>query len=243
MIAGAPGAFKSALAINLLVGWARQGIYGLYFSADADEFTTAKRVAAVLTRNRVDQVEDDLRGENADAYKTVLGEVDHTRWIYKAADIQEIDRHMRAFDAVYGCFPQIVFVDNLLNMTGNGGDGDGNEWTEARDFIKNLDVLAREAECHVCVLHHCSESEWRKGLPPPRSAVMGKIAQFPRLMLTVAPSPENMTLNVACVKNTNGPQDPSGDTYTGLNLDPSRMLITDSGLFTGDGFFESSDRL
>lgn len=237
MIAGAPGAFKSALAINLLVGWARQGCYGLYFSADADEFTTAKRVAAVLTKDTVEHVEAGLRGDQAEDYKTVLGEVDHTRWIYKAADIDEIDRHMRAFEAVYGVFPQVVFVDNLLNMTG-GGEG-GNEWEEARTFIKNLDVLAREAECHVCVLHHCSESEWRKGMPPPRSAVMGKIAQFPRLMLTVAPSAEGMTLNVAVVKNTNGPQDPSGDTFTGLNLDPSRMLITDSGLFTGDGFFES----
>jgi hypothetical protein len=238
MIAGAPGAFKSALAINLLVGWARQGCYGLYFSADADEFTTAKRALAILTRDTVDNVESVLRGDDSDEYRSTLTELDHTRWVYKAADIDEIDRHMRAFEAVYGVFPSVVFVDNLLNMTGNGGDG--NEWTEARDFIKNLDVLAREAECHVCVLHHCSESEWRKGLPPPRSAVMGKIAQFPRLMLTVAPSPENMTLNVACVKNTNGPQDPSGDTYTGLNLDPSRMLITDSGLFTGDGFFGDS---
>lgn len=233
MIAGAPGSFKSALALNLLVGWAKLGCYGLYFSFDADEFTTAKRAAAILTKSVVEEVEQGMRGDHADEYRTALAAMDHTRWIYKAADINEIDRHMRAFESVYGEFPHVIFVDNLLNVEGGASE----DWNEAREFIRNVDILAREAECHVCVLHHTTESDWRKGLPPARSAILGKLAQFPRLMLNVAPSTEGMSLLVACVKNTNGPQDPSGNTFTALNLDPSRMTISDSGMFTGDDFF------
>src|SRR5579875_1515623 len=122
MIAGAPGSFKSALALNLLARWARQGIYGLYFSADADEFTTAKRMAAILCRRPVEQVEHGMRSGDAAFYRRALEAMDHTRWVYKAADIDEIDRHMRAFESVYGEFPHVVFVDNLLNMVESGDE-------------------------------------------------------------------------------------------------------------------------
>lgn len=225
MIAGAPGAFKSALALNLLAKWARAGVHGLYFSADADEFTTAKRTAAILTQRPVDQVEAGMRGGSADFYKRALMQMENTRWVYKAADIDEIDRHMRGFEAVYGDFPRIVFVDNLLNVSSAGED-----WAKAREFIRDLDILAREAESHVCVLHHTSESSYSPGLPPPRSAVMGKISQFPRLMLTVGSN--ESTLNVAVVKNTNGPQDPTAKTFFPMTIDAERMTIRDSGFFT-----------
>lgn len=229
MIAGAPGAFKSALALNLLAKWAKAGVTGLYFSADADEFTTAKRAAAILTQRRVEIVEAGMRSTSAEAYRRALTELDNTRWVYKAADIDEIDKHMRGFEAVYGDFPRVVFVDNLLNVSSAGED-----WAKAREYIRDLDILAREAESHVCVLHHTSESSYNPGLPPPRSAILGKIAQFPRLMLTVGVN--ETTLNVAVVKNTNGPQDPTGATFFPLTVDPEKMTIRDSGFFTQPAF-------
>lgn len=229
MLAGAPGAFKSALALNLLARWAKQGVYGLYFSADADEFTTAKRTAAIITGRPVETVEAGMRGSQAHVYRSALMQMEHTRWVYKAADIEEIDRHLRGFESVYGSFPHVVFIDNLLNMTDMGED-----WAACREFIRNLDILAREAECHVCVLHHTSESSYNPGFPPPRSAILGKITQFPRLIITVGVN--ESTLNVACVKNTNGPQDPTGHTFFPLVVDAERMTITDSGLYTQPAF-------
>jgi len=43
-------------------------------------------------------------------------------------------------------------------------------------------------------------------------------------------------LNVACVKNTNGPQDPSGRSFFPMVVDAERMTITDSGFFTQEVF-------
>jgi hypothetical protein len=229
MVAGAPGAFKSALAVNLLVRWAQQGVYGLYFSADADEFTTAKRAAAILTSRPVEIVEAGMRGSTAHVYRNALMKMENTRWIYKASDIEDIDRHMRGFESVYGSFPHVVFIDNLLNMSEVGED-----WTACREFIRNLDILAREAECHVCVLHHTSESSYEQGFPPPRSAILGKISQFPRLIVTVGVNQD--TLNLAVVKNTNGPQDPTGKSFFPMNIDSERMTINDSGFFTQEVF-------
>lgn len=225
MIAGPPGAFKSCLALNLITRWAKQGFYGLYFSADADEFTTAKRTAAILTGQKVDTVETGMRSTSAPFYRTALMAMEHTRWVYKAADIDDVDRHMRGFESVYGSFPHVVFIDNLLNMSEVGED-----WAACREFIRNLDILARASECHVCVLHHTSESAYTTGFPPARSAILGKISQFPRLILTVGNN--GGTLNVAVVKNTNGPQDPSGASFFPMRIDAERMTITDSGLFT-----------
>lgn len=229
MLAGAPGAFKSALALNLLTRWAQQGVYGLYFSADADEFTTAKRTAAILTARSVETVEAGMRGQYSHVYRQALMQMEHTRWVYRASDIDDIDRHMRGFEAVYGSFPHVVFIDNLLNVSEVGED-----WTACREFIRNLDILAREAECHVCVLHHTSESSYEQGFPPPRSAILGKISQFPRLILTVGVN--EATLNVACVKNTNGPQDPTGRTFFPMNVDAERMTISDSGIYSQPAF-------
>lgn len=229
MIAGAPGAFKSCLALNLLAKWARAGVFGLYFSADADEFTTAKRAAAILTQQTVEAAEAGMRGTSAEFYRRALMQLEHTRWVYKASDIQEIDRHMRGFEAVYGSFPQIVFIDNLLNISSAGED-----WAAAREFIRDLDILARESNCHVCVLHHTSESSYTTGIPPPRSAILGKISQFPRLMLTVGVN--EATLNVAVVKNTNGPQDPTARSFFPMVVDAERMTIRDSGFFTQPAF-------
>lgn len=235
MIAGAPGAFKSCLALNLLTSWAQHGVYGLYFSADADEFTTAKRTAAILSGVDVDDVEAGMRGPSKDRYRKYLQVMDKTRWVYKAADIEEIDRHLRGFEAVYGSFPHVVFIDNLLNMSEVGED-----WTAARQFVRDLDILAREAECHVCILHHTSESAYNPGCPPPRQALMGKISQFPRLILTVGS--HESTLNVACVKNTNGPQDPTGATFFPMRIEAAKMRISDSGMMTQGAFQIGNDQ-
>lgn len=228
MIAGPPGGFKSALALNLLVGWVKQGMTGLYFSADADEMTTAKRAGAILTGHTVETVEDGLRS-GLQSYREALTAMDGTRWIYKTSDIEEIDRQVRGFEAVYGEFPDVIVIDNLLNMQEAQDD-----WAGCRQFIIDLDQIARASQCHVLVLHHTSESAFAPGQPPPRSSIMGKLAQFPRLILTVGVN--ESTLNVAVVKNTNGPQDPTGATFFPLTVDAEKMTITDSGLYTQQGW-------
>lgn len=223
MVAGAPGSYKSALALNLLTAWARRGVHGLYFSADADEFTVSKRCAAILTRQAVDDCERGLRNPaTSPYYARALGQLEHVRWVYKPVDIDGVDRHLRAFEAVYGSFPRVVVIDNLLNMSDASED-----WTAAREMLRNLDIMAREAVAHILVLHHTTESFYTPGLPPPRSAILGKLSQFPRLILTVGAHEE--TLNVAVVKNTNGPQSATGREFFPMRVDPSRMTISDTG--------------
>lgn len=223
MLAGWPGAFKSALALNMMAHWAKHGLNGLYFSADADPFTVGKRTAAILSGYPIDAVEAGLRS-GMDFYDKVLTDVSTIRFVFKAADIDDIDRHMRAFEAVYGDFPDMVWIDNLMNMVQSD-----NEWTAMRNMTLDLDTLARESKSHVQILHHVSESIGQPGVPPPRYAIQGKVNQFPRLILTLGA--DGGVLNIACVKNTNGPQDPTGKTMIPFTVAASTMRIQEAWAF------------
>lgn len=220
MIAGAPGSFKSVIALNLLAGWAGAGLSGLFFSADSDEFTVAKRMASILTGCTPEEFEaDPMR------YSGKLAALARTGFVYRSISVEVIARHMRAFDAVHGNFPDVVFVDNLIDAV-----EDPTDWGGMIRFIRDCDQMARETSAHICILHHASEA-WSKdnqGKPPPSWAIQGKVTQIPRLALTVAEM--DSIVSIACVKNTNGPQDKFARRYQqfhvsgSLGLDPYQMV-------------------
>lgn len=217
LIAGAPGSYKSVLALNMLTQWAPQHSI-LYFSADSDEFTVAKRLSSILSSEDNDTVEERMQQKAWRDYYTenTLAAVDNARFVYRSLDFEVIQNHLSAFEAVNGAFPEIVFVDNLLNTV-----DDPTDWGGMINFIKQMDVLSRETRSHVCILHHASES-WAQnnpGLPPPSWAIQGKVNQIPRLVLTLGAS--GHYLKIACVKNTNGPQDPQARDYMSFDINPS----------------------
>jgi hypothetical protein len=216
MIAGAPGTYKSTLALNLLSRWADKGITGLYISADSDEFTVGKRMAAIRSGDKVSQVERYLR---EGAYAETLN-MPGVRFGFVPLDMRKLDQHVRGFESVYGSFPDVIFVDNLTNAIDSGGE----EFGAMRQMTKDLDVLARASRSHVMILHHTSES-WESVMPPPRWRVMGKVTAIPRLVLTLGC--EGNMLHIATVKDSNGPQDASGQTYESLYVDTDTMRVRD----------------
>lgn len=202
LIAGAPGSFKSVLALNLMAKWAQQDITSLYFSMDSDEFTVAKRLSGILSGDTAEQFEKNVQNGNADRYDADLRTLDRCSFEYRNVDIDGVTLHMKSFEAVHGAYPDVVFVDNLMNTT-----DDPTDWGGMIRMILDLDMLARETKSHICVLHHASES-WASGhpgMPPPSWAIQGKVSQIPRLVLTVGAT--DLMVRLACVKNTNGPQD------------------------------------
>jgi RecA-family ATPase len=215
MIAGNPGSFKSVLALNMLTFWARAGKTGLYFSADSDEFTVARRVGAMLTGDADFAVEQNMTnsrvGRYVDAISESLGSV---HFYYKSTDMDGITATMRTFEAVYGAYPDFVVVDNLMDYVDAAG-----EWELMRTMTRDLDILARETKSHICILHHTSESAAPPGVVPPSRAVQGKVTQKARLVLTVAAI--GTGLQLACVKNTNGPQDPTAKNVLTFFVQPS----------------------
>jgi RecA-family ATPase len=214
MLAGNPGSFKSILALNMLVFWARTGLNVMYFSADSDEYTVARRVSAIMTGDADEMVEQRFAAGESGRYAGALSTLGSVRLVYRATDMDGIAIQLRSFEAVYGAYPDVIFIDNLMDYVDAAG-----EWELMRTMTRELDVAARETRAHICVLHHTSEAAVPTGVVPPLSAIQGKVSQKARLTLTVAA--RGMSLGLCCVKNSYGPQDPTGRNSLQFFVQPS----------------------
>ena len=218
MIAGKPGAFKSVLALNMMKYWTLAGYPSVYFSADSDEHTVARRMAGIITGTSADVIDADFTAGNFRQYMPALESLGLVRFEYRILDMEGIAERLAAYEAVYGDYPPIVFIDNLMNFSDSTDD-----WGLMRDMTRELDALARETKSHICILHHASESWGRASDPVPRAAIQGKITQLSRLVLTCAA--DGLTIKVACTKNTNGPQHPDANRWMNFTVLPSLEVV------------------
>ena len=232
MVAGKPGSGKSIYALNMVVRLAQAGAPSMYFSADSDEYTVARRLGGIIGGFDMDKIE--LMRHRELAQLLDVGYMEHVRFEYRIArgeDTAEfIAERLAAFEGVYGSYPPVVFVDNLINYAPSSTD-----WGAMLDLLVELDALSRETMSHICVLHHASESPTfvydpklgksrPRGVadPVPSSAIQGKVTHIPRLVLTVA---ANANLRaVSCVKNTNGKQYPEADHWMTFEVQPSLQM-------------------
>lgn len=203
MIAGPPGAFKSILAINMSIAWARAGELGLYISADSDQFTMGSRCAAIISGDSFHKIEKVIK---TGRYDGALRQISDLHCEFRALNIKQIDERMKAFETMYGRFPDFVVVDNLMNMVDNPDDHGG-----MLRMCRDLDEMARAAQCHIVILHHTQESGGETE-PQPIWLIQHKVNQFSRLTLTVNCGPGGHMM-IATVKNTNGPADRTGKDY------------------------------
>jgi AAA domain len=215
MLAGRPGSYKSAFALNLAVFWALQGLTGLYLSADSDEFTVSTRTAGIITGVPVEQVEREITHGLGQKYEAAWAELDAIRFVYEQSDMDGIATEVAAFEAVYGAYPDFIVVDNLIDFAERPDD-----WGGMLLLTKQLNGLARETKAHVCILHHAKrEKDKDPSRPPADWEIQGKLTQIPQLVLTVGAT--RGQLIISPVKNRTGPQDPNGGMWL-------RFSVTDN---------------
>lgn len=215
MIAGPPGAYKSTLALNLACAWALDDMTGIYVSADADEHTVGKRCAGILSGDSSDTIEKTIR---TGGYSEHLRKLHGIHWEFKGLSVRQLDERLKAFDAMYGMFPDWVFIDNLMNCVAGPGD-----WNGQIEMCRDLDAMARAARCHIAILHHTQEGGGDISEPQPIWAIQGKVSQFPRLIINVAAVNNHMM--AAVVKNTNGPMDRTGRDYNDFMINQKNYRI------------------
>ena len=224
MVVGIPNSGKSAFAQWYASELARRhSLSGLYFSADTDVGTIVRRQLAMLTGQDQRVIEHEMTGPGAGYYEDLLTQVSGIRWVFEASPtLDDIDLEMAAFEELHGVYPDVVYVDNILNVAFDNGD----EWSSIRELSKVLHHLARETGCAFFALHHATEATGRPEYPPARKDIQGKIAQMPELILSIARS--GGEFRVACTKNRSGPADPTGREYTTLYADLDRMQFLSS---------------
>lgn len=223
MVAAAPNAGKSMFALIYAI---KAGVRTLFFSADTDTATVMMRAAAHLSGHSQLTVEQNIN-KRTNYYSKELENIRHIDWVFDSnPSLDDIEMEVKAYIELYGVAPELIVVDNLMNVAAETD----NEWAGLRQIMMEFHDMARKTEACVVVLHHVSEqSEYsRLDKPPPRRSIHGKVSQLPALILTLGYSPQEGVLRVAAVKNRFGPMDSTGDDCVGLFVNFSAVQIGDS---------------
>jgi predicted ATP-dependent serine protease len=219
MVAGAPGAGKSTVALAIAL---RSQVPTLYVSADTNAHTMAMRLYSMIT-GKSQRESEVILSEKPEEAKQVLGMTSHIFWSFDSSpNLDDLDQEVSAFEEIWGESPTLIVVDNLMDVAMDGGE----EFGGMRAAMKELKFLARDTNAALLVLHHTKESY--NGDPcPPRSAVQGMVNQLPALILTLGLTVNGM-LGVASVKNRYGKADPSGGSPVWLQFNGEYMYISDT---------------
>lgn len=206
LIGAAPGGGKSAVAtfLALMMRYSDgQRVPSVYFSADSDRGTFGSRAMSSALKIHVREAEEKIAAQDEGTLKRLDKLTNHI-WIdfNPSPSTRDIDEEVQAFAHVYGDYPHLVVIDNLMDVN-NGGDGDLFGHDAVLDFAKQL---ARRTGAAVVVLCHVTGIYTDGTIPIPRSGLMNKIDKRPRLILTLYQEDTNL-LGICVVKNSNGVAD------------------------------------
>jgi hypothetical protein len=214
-LAGVPGAMKTGLALYWV---GRLNKPTLYFSADSEDFEMIERAAAMQTGDTMQKVRANI-GDYAEELKRLP-----IRFVFEdSPSYHDLEMEVAAYAEAFGRFPEIIVIDNLLNLVGEKED----EWSSHRDHARVIHRLTRITRAAVLVCAHMGEDvKDPSAYPPPRTKLQGKVSHLPKLILSLAF--DGQVLKVAAVKNRFGPGDASGRTYVELYARPETSQFFNS---------------
>lgn len=212
MVVGQPSAGKSAVALWMAVTWTwRDGLRGIYFSADVTAKPAAARAVAMLLGTLS---ANDIQRSLEEGDENLLGVIDDlTRrgmeWSFDA-EISDtvLENNLAAFEEKWGEAPSYIIVDNLSDVDTRDGD----EWGALRATVRDLNYMARETNAACVVLQHVSEDA-REDPIPNRKAIMGKVSVKPTVVLGTA-RVEGSQKPIGALKNRYGFEDRWGRKVT-----------------------------
>jgi hypothetical protein len=216
-IAGTPGSMKTGLALYLVGRWGRPT---LYFSADSEPFEMVERLASMATGDPVTKVRSDYS-----AYSEALSTLPIRMTFEDSPTYEDLFNEVTAYVEVYGEAPEVIVIDNIMNLTGESED----EWGAHRDHARVIHKLCRVTGATVLVLAHMGEDvKDSSARPAPRTKLQGKISQLPKMILSLAFDSTEKELKVCAVKNRFGPADPSGSDFAVLPATPENNRFYNS---------------
>lgn len=215
MLASAPGGGKSVVAITTAL---RTKVPTLYLVCDDNETRTLTRVIQAAQQVDKNSARDSLETHGLLA-KEVLDTIDWVRFDFPSSpSMEEIRDRVWAFGEIYGEFPHLIVVDNLMDVV---EDQSSASYSEAEQALAGL---ARAANAAVLVLAHVTGSYESGHDTIPMSGLMFKPSKKASLVLSMAMGAFDHQLFVSVLKNRDGPRDPAGIAVRAqLTVDYSRM--------------------
>lgn len=241
LIGAAPGGGKSALMSFMSLVMRdddNQPIPTLYFSADNDILTFSCAAGAVALQTHTTDIEERIEYGDPDVVDAIESFTKHL-WInFDAAPTpQDIHEELLAFANVYGDWPHLIVVDNLMDVEGSSG-GFENERTTQDGILNFLKVKARETKAATVVLCHVTGEHTNGTKPIPRDGLMNKIDKRPQVVLTMF-QPTHTKIAISAVKNRRGRGRADGTHYTEIPWLPEMAWFGTEG--SGGGYPEQEE--
>lgn len=219
MVAGRSGSQKSALALAWTIN---MRLPTLYLSGDMSPETAANRVAASITGETREQIEEGMKNpEKRREYMERLAEVPITFSFGAPITWHKLGDEIDAYVELWGAYPEVIVVDNLKEV-----EGAGHEYQGQMDAMDGLTDLARETGSTVLVMAHASDKSWDAShqpfRPPSRDEVKNGLSENPEVSLSVAFDPNRKEFHVAIIKQRDGWSDPTARYFDTLRADPVR---------------------
>ena len=197
------------------------GVRCLFVSADTDPHTTLLRALAIATQRTTDEVESTILTDRSKLREAVAN-LSVIRFAFDPSPtLEDIDLEVQAYEEVFGAYPELIVVDNLMNVA----SATDSEWQGMRETMSFMHVMARETESCILVLHHVSENDSKAHFPAPRRAIQGKVNQLAEQILSLAMEPSAGVMRIACVKNRHGTHDADANDFETCYVDPPRMTL------------------
>lgn len=226
LVAAGPGTGKSAFVLNYAL---KSGVSCLYFSADSDAFVQVSRALAVLGDMDMTDAGELAKSDNVEKISEITNGSPVRFSYHTSPTLTHIEYQVRAYEELYGDFPELIVVDNALDVQ---MDFDDDQSQSLDSLMAWLHDMARTTGACVIVLHHVTGPYNDANQPIPLSGVKGQIGRVPELILTLHKQEQEYStdqlLCVSTVKNRGQRADPSGQTYAELSFDGQRMSIVDA---------------
>lgn len=217
---------KSAFVLNYAL---RSGVSCLYFSADSDAYVQVSRALAILGGLDMADAGELVKSNDVEKISEIT-EGSPVRFSYNTSPtLTHIEYQIRAYEELYGDFPELIVVDNALDVQMDFED----DQSQSLDALMAwLHDMARTTGSCVIVLHHVTGPFNDADKPIPLSGVKGQIGRVPELILTLHKQSQGYSsdqlLCVSTVKNRGQRADPSGQTYAELSFNGQQMAIVDA---------------
>lgn len=216
MVAGRSGSQKSGF---VLFWTAMMGLPTLYFSGDMSPFEATSRLVGMATSERIEQIEEGVKGPDQQRYLEALAELPITFSFGQPITFQSIMAELDAHVELYNSYPRVIVIDNLMDIFGCESG-----YEAQQEAMQVLSALTRTTGSTVIVLHHVTdkgaEAAAKPFMPGSRAGIKNGLSEKPQLILTVALEPLNDTFRVACVKQRSGKSDQSAEEVISLQAYP-----------------------
>lgn len=216
MVAGRSGSQKSGFTLF----WTRKmGLPTLYISGDMTAFEATSRLVSMELQETTAEVEEGLEGPYAERYRRALDDSNITFAFRHPITWSGIDSELTAWVEVYNAYPEVIVIDNLMDIEGCESD-----YTAQMEAMQLLTALARDTGSTVIVLHHATDksnrAELQPGYPPSRKEIKGGHSEKPQAVYGVAYHGESGEFRLAALKQRSARSDPDAGDFIRLRCKP-----------------------